>query len=152
MDQNGVKTCKIWRKQGWMQGLETSGDFSAKTQGHIHNYVYKLEGLVAKLPGRIYVQEVGSLQGVMSKIHWTQFRSKDYGALQGVFRKTIIFFPGFETGQGMGCSRWRCPSGPPVLRDTGGSGERGKTKREENGSPGAAYLGQKTTAAARRRG
>jgi hypothetical protein len=52
-----------------MHGLETSGDFSAKTQGHIHIYVYELEGLLAKLPGRVYVQEVGSLQGVMSKIH-----------------------------------------------------------------------------------
>jgi hypothetical protein len=128
------------------------GLFCENTGAYIHNYVYKLEGLVPKLPGRIYVQEVGSLQGVMSKIHWTQFRSKDYGALQGVFRKTIIFFPGFESEQGMGCSPRRCPSGPPVLRGTGGSGERGKTKREERGSPGAAYLGQKTTAAARRRG
>jgi hypothetical protein len=51
--------------------LETSREFTVKRQGHIHNYVYKLEGLLAKLPGRVYVQEVGSLQGVMSKIHWT---------------------------------------------------------------------------------
>jgi hypothetical protein len=34
--------------------LETSRDFSAKTQGHIHNYVYKLEGLLARGPGWIY--------------------------------------------------------------------------------------------------
>jgi hypothetical protein len=52
-----------------MQGLETSRDFSTRTQGHIHIYVYKLEGLLAKLLGRVYVQEVGSLQGVMCKIH-----------------------------------------------------------------------------------
>jgi hypothetical protein len=30
--------------------LETSRDFSAKTQGHIHNYVYKLRDLLAKGP------------------------------------------------------------------------------------------------------
>jgi hypothetical protein len=37
--------------------LETSRDFSAKTQGHIHNYVYKVEGLLAKVPGRIGSEE-----------------------------------------------------------------------------------------------
>jgi hypothetical protein len=36
-----------------------------------------------------------------------------------------------------------------VLWGTGGSGERGETKREERGSHGATYLGQKTTTAAR---
>jgi hypothetical protein len=40
-----------------MQRLETSGDISAKTQGHIHNYVYKLEGLLAKESGRIRSEE-----------------------------------------------------------------------------------------------
>jgi hypothetical protein len=53
-------------KIGNFQGL------FCENSGHIHNYVYKLEGLLAKLSGRVYVQEVGSLQGVMSKIHWTQ--------------------------------------------------------------------------------
>jgi hypothetical protein len=51
-----------------------------------------------------------------------------------------------------GCSRRHWPSGSPVLRGMGGSGERGKTKREERGSHGVAYLGRMTTAAAPRRG
>jgi hypothetical protein len=75
------------------------------------------------------------MQGVMGKIHRTQFRSKDYRALQGVFRKTIIFFPGFESEQGMGCSRRRCPSGLPVLRGTGAQGRGGKRRGRRGGHP-----------------
>jgi hypothetical protein len=44
-----------------MQRSGTSREFTVKRQGHILIYVYKLRDLLAKLPGRVYVQEVGSL-------------------------------------------------------------------------------------------
>jgi hypothetical protein len=34
-----------------MRRLETSKDFTAKTQGHIHNYVYKLRDSLARSLG-----------------------------------------------------------------------------------------------------
>jgi hypothetical protein len=61
-----------------MQRSGTSREFTVKRQGHILNYVYKLRYLLAKLPGRVYVQEVGSLQGVMSKIYKSQKKTKSY--------------------------------------------------------------------------
>jgi hypothetical protein len=51
--------------------LETSRGFTAETQGHIHNYVYKLRDLLEKNRGRVYVQKVGFSQGVFWKIDKT---------------------------------------------------------------------------------
>jgi hypothetical protein len=48
--------------------LETSRDFSAKTQGHIHNYVYKLEGLLAKGPELMESGESKRFKGVTGSL------------------------------------------------------------------------------------
>jgi hypothetical protein len=134
-----------------MQRLETSREFFAKTQRYIHIYVNKLEGLLARLLGRVYMQVVGSLQGVMSKIYKTQIRSRDYGVLQGVFRKTIIFFPGFKTEQGDGVLLAALSIGAAGAPGHGGLRGEGKTKREERGFRGGAHLVRGGAADGRRR-
>jgi hypothetical protein len=67
--------------------------------------------------------------------------SKGYGILLRVFRKSVIFFPGFETEQG-GAFRRR-PWWPmaPALRATRSSTKRGNRERRSERNPRSAHLG-----------
>jgi hypothetical protein len=61
-----LQFCQDTRKD--LRFTRKSRDFSVKTQGHIHNHVYKLEGLLAKESGRIRSEESNRSGGGFYKI------------------------------------------------------------------------------------
>jgi hypothetical protein len=80
--------------------LETSRDFSAKTQGHIHNYVYKLEDIQA-------AEWTGSRVSNRSRgfsARFARHRSdlKDSGELKGVMCKVATSSSSFDSEQKTG--------------------------------------------------
>jgi hypothetical protein len=65
---------------------------------------------------------------------------------RGFFAKPSSSSLDSKQNKGWGCSRRHCPSGPPVLRGTGGSGKSGKMERRLRGAQGRAHLGGEKTA------
>jgi hypothetical protein len=133
-----------------MLGLETFGDFSAKTKGHIHNYVYKLEGLLAKESGRIGSEESNRSGGFLQDLQDTN-RSGKFTFSQGVIRKVALSSSslGQEPHHGQGLLRrlWRMVA--PATWRARSSGERGKmesrpwgTRRGTHWSKGRAEDGR----------
>jgi hypothetical protein len=67
--------------------------------------------------------------------------SKGYGILQGFFRKSVIFFPGFETEQGGAVRRQPWWTMAPALRAMRSSTKRRNRERRSGRYPRSAHLG-----------
>jgi hypothetical protein len=136
-----------------MQRSGTSKEFTVKRQGYIHNYVYKLEGLIAKESGRIESEESNRSGGVSARFARHRNRSGKFTFSQGVIRKVALSSSSLgqepHRGQGLLWRHWRMVA--LATWRVSSSGERGKTESRPRGSLGHAHLGGEMTASARRR-
>jgi hypothetical protein len=82
--------------------LETSRDFSAKTQGHIHNYVYKLEDICAKAAEWTGSRVSNRSRGFSARFARHRSDLKDLGELKGVMCKVATSSSSFDSEQKTG--------------------------------------------------
>jgi hypothetical protein len=106
--------------------LETSRDFSAKNQGHIHNYVYKLEGLLAKESGRIGSEESNRSGGFLQNLQDTETDPRVMKFFRGFFARPSSSSLDSTQNRGMGVLPVALSFGAAGAPGTGGSGECGK--------------------------
>jgi hypothetical protein len=100
--------------------LETSRDFTAKTQGHIHNYVYKLEGFLAKESGGIGSEESNRSGGVSARLARHRNRYGKFTFLRGVIRKVAL------SSSSLGQGAHRGQGYPAALEDVGAGNLKGE--------------------------